>query len=64
MNVRTNIAKLHKDGHDYELDEASLASCDIGCVPVAHHADFEPLRLLHVSLVEELVEKQVGPLDT
>lgn len=45
------------------MDEAGLTSSDVCSGSIAHHGDVEALRFFHVTLVEELVEEQIGPLD-
>lgn len=63
VDFRTNIRQLEENWHDDVVYEAGLTSSDIRSGSVAHHGDVEALGFLHVSLVEELVEEQIGPLD-
>lgn len=62
MNLGANIGKLEKDWHHNKLDKTSLTSSDVGSSSVAHHGDIQLLGLLHITLVEELVEEEISPL--
>jgi hypothetical protein len=64
MNFRANISQLKKDGHNNKLNESSLATCDVGGSPIAHHRDIKLLSFLHITLVEEFIEQQISPLGT
>ena len=59
----TNFSKLVENWKHNILNESGLASCDVGCGSVAHHRNLKTLCLFHVSLVEELFEEEICPLD-
>lgn len=64
VNIWANVSDLVEDGHNHELNEASLTSSNIGGSSVTHHGDIKALSLLHVSLVKELVEEEICPVGT
>ena len=64
IDLRADVGQLMENRHDHKLDETSLASSNVGDGSVAHDAHLEVLGFLHVTLVKELVEQQVGPLGT
>jgi hypothetical protein len=57
--------RLHEgvvEREDDELDEADLHVVDVGREAVAHGGHVQPLLLLEVALVEELVHHEQRPL--
>ena len=59
--VREYLNDCDKGRFDYEIDEANLTLCNVCCSPVVELTYGELVRLLKVSLCEELHEDQIRP---
>lgn len=59
--VRNDISQLFENWHDDILDKAWLSTRNLCGLSVAHHGHFQPLGLLGIALVEELVEQEISP---
>jgi len=61
LQVGHDICQRNEKWQGYKADETWLTCCHVCGVAIAEHADRKALLPLEVTLVEELVEEQVGP---
>lgn len=57
-----HLTKRLEERHGDEVDEARLCSGHVGRVSVAEHTDWQIYFLFQVTLGEEFLEQQIGPL--